>query len=173
MDWLPFDLHPEYPPGGIPRAERDTRYPADAHRHVQAMIEDAGFRFAPPEDVVPNSQKALQVTELARDRGLHEPVHSRLMRAYWSEGADIGDEETLLALVAEAGLGGGDAAEALADGRFAERVQASTREANLHGINAIPAFVLDRRLLVLGAQPGELFERAVSQLSSQEREGGP
>jgi predicted DsbA family dithiol-disulfide isomerase len=173
VEWLPFDLHPEYPAGGIPRAERDARYPADAHRHVRAMIEDAGFRFAPPEDVVPNSQKALQVTELARDRGLHEPVHSRLMLAYWSEGADIGDEETLLALVAEAGLDGDDASEALADGRFAERVQASTREANLHGINAIPAFVLDRRLLLLGAQPEELFERAVSQLSSAEREGGP
>jgi predicted DsbA family dithiol-disulfide isomerase len=95
------------------------------------------------------------------------------MLAYWSEGADIGDEETLLALVAEAGLDGDDASEALADGRFAERVQASTREANLHGINAVPAFVLDRRLLLLGAQPEELFERAVSQLSSAEREGGP
>jgi predicted DsbA family dithiol-disulfide isomerase len=138
------------------------------------MIEAAGFRFAPPEDVVPNSQKALQVTELARDRGLHEPVHSRLMRAYWSEGADIGDEETLLELVAESGLDGGEAAEALADGRFAERVRASTREANLHGIHAIPAFVLDRRLLVLGAQPEELFEEAVARLSSaEEKEGGP
>jgi predicted DsbA family dithiol-disulfide isomerase len=136
------------------------------------MIEGAGFRFAPPEDVVSNSQKALQVTELARERGLHEPVHSRLMRAYWSEGADIGDEATLLALVAEVGLDGDEAAEALAEGRFAECVQASTREANLHGINAIPAFVLDRRLLVLGAQPEELFERAVSQLS-EEGEGGP
>ncbi len=172
MEWLPFDLHPEYPAEGILRAEHDARYPADAHRHVRAMIEGAGFGFAPPEDVVPNSQNALQVTELARDRGLHEPVHSRLMRAYWSEGADIGDEETLLALVAEAGLDRGEAAEALAEDRFAERVQASTREANLHGINAIPAFVLDRRLLVLGAQPEELFERAVSQLSSEEGEGG-
>jgi predicted DsbA family dithiol-disulfide isomerase len=123
-------------------------------------------------EVVPNSRNALRVTELARDRGLHEPVHSRLMLAYWSEGADIGDEATLLALVAEVGLDGDEAAEALAEGRFAVRVQASTREANLHGINAIPAFVLDRRLLVLGAQPEELFERAVSQLS-EEGEGGP
>jgi predicted DsbA family dithiol-disulfide isomerase len=172
VEWLPFDLHPEYPAGGIPRAEHEARYPEDAHRHVRAMIEDAGFRFAPAEDVVPNSQKALQVTELARDRGLHEPVHSRLMRAYWSEGADIGDEAILLALVSEAGLDGDEAAEGLAEGRFAERVQASTREANLHGINAIPAFVLDRRLLVLGAQPEELFEQAVSQLSSEEGEGG-
>lgn len=136
------------------------------------MIEAAGFEFAPPEDVVPNSQKALQVTELARDRGLHEPVHSRLMRAYWSEGADIGDAETLLGLVAEASLDRGEAAAALADGRYADRIAASTREANRHGINAIPAFVLGRRLLVLGAQPEAAFEQAVAQLGDEPTEGG-
>ena len=41
---------------------------------------------------------------------------------------------------------------------------ASTQEANRLGINAIPAFVLDNRLLVLGAQPEEAFEQAVAQL---------
>ena len=130
------------------------------------MIESAGFRYNPPADVVPNSQQALQVTELARDRGLHEPVHSRLMHAYWSEGADIGSEETLLGLAAEAGLDRAEAAAALADGRYAPRVEASTTAANRQGIHAIPAFVLDDRLLVLGAQPEELFEDAVEQLSS-------
>jgi predicted DsbA family dithiol-disulfide isomerase len=129
------------------------------------MIEAAGFRYNPPAEVVPNSQTALQVTELARDQGLHEPVHSRLMRAYWSEAADIGDEETLLDLVAEAGLDRAEAAAALAEGRYGERVQASTLAANRQGVHAIPAFVLEGRLLVLGAQPEALFERAVEQLS--------
>jgi predicted DsbA family dithiol-disulfide isomerase len=165
VEWLPFDLHPEYPPEGISRAERDARYPADAHAHVRAMIEEAGFTFNPPAEVVPNSQKALQVTELARDQSLHEPVHSRLMHAYWSEGADIGDEGTLVELVGEAGIDREEARSALADGRYAERVHVSTREANRHGIHAIPAFVLGDRLLVLGAQPEEFFERAVEQLS--------
>jgi predicted DsbA family dithiol-disulfide isomerase len=127
------------------------------------MIEEAGFPFAPPPDVVPNSQKALQVTELARDRDLHEPVHARLMHAYWSEGANIGDEETLVELVAAAGLDRGEAEEALADGRYADRVAASTQQANLHGIHAIPAFVFGGRLLVLGAQPEAVLERAVVQ----------
>jgi predicted DsbA family dithiol-disulfide isomerase len=165
VDWLPFDLHPEYPPEGITRAELETRYPADAQARVRAMIESAGFRYNPPADVVPNSQKALQVTELARDRGLHEPVHSGLMHAYWTEGVDIGDEETLLDLAAGAGVDRVEAAAALEEGRYAERVQASTLAANRQGVHAIPAFVLEDRLLVLGAQPEALFERAVEQLS--------
>jgi predicted DsbA family dithiol-disulfide isomerase len=104
------------------------------------------------------------VTELARDRDLHEPVHTRLMHAYWSEEADLGDDEVLLDLVAEAGLDRDEAAQVVADGRYSDRVAASTQDANRIGIHAIPAFVLDRRLLVLGAQPEQVFERAVAQL---------
>jgi predicted DsbA family dithiol-disulfide isomerase len=106
------------------------------------------------------------VTELARDRGLHGPVHSRLMHAYWAEQADIGDDDVLLDCVSEAGLDRGEARAALADRRYAERVDASTRQANMHGINAIPAFVLDRRLLVVGAHPHETFERGFDQLET-------
>jgi predicted DsbA family dithiol-disulfide isomerase len=107
------------------------------------------------------------VTELARDHDLHRPVHTRLMRAYWSEGADLGDDGVLLDIVAEVGLDRDEAAEAIAGGRYSDRVAASTQEANRIGINAIPAFVLGRRLLVLGAQPEELFEQAVAQLGSE------
>lgn len=134
------------------------------------MIEASGFSYAPPPDVVPNSRKALELTELARDAGLHEPVHSRLMEAYWSEARNIGDTETLLELVAEVGLDRDEAVAALADGRYRERVLASTREANAVGINAIPAFVLDNRLLLLGAHPHEVFERAFAQLAESEDE---
>ena len=168
MQWLPFDLHPEYPREGIPRAELHARYGEGFQQRVRELIEQAGLLYRPPPDVVPNSRAALELTELARDAGLHEQVHERLMRAYWSEAADIGDEETLLALVAEAGVDRDEARAALAERRYAERVDASTAEAHRHGINAIPAFVLDRRLLLLGAQPHEVFEHALAELEERE-----
>jgi predicted DsbA family dithiol-disulfide isomerase len=162
---VPFDLHPEYPPEGVPRAELHARYGGDVEARTRAMIEAAGFLYSPPA-LIPRSRKALEVTELARDLGLHAPVHERLMRAYWSEGADIGDENVLLGLVAEAGLDREAAAEALAGGRYVARVDASTAEAQRHGIHAIPAFVLGGSLLLLGAQPHEVFERAIEQLAA-------
>jgi predicted DsbA family dithiol-disulfide isomerase len=128
------------------------------------MVEAAGLTFD-PSPRLPNTLNALLVTELARDRGLHDPVHHRLMHAYWSERKDLGDDETLLELVAEVGLDRDEAAAAIADRRYAERVSVSTQEANRLGINAIPAFVLGNRLLVLGAQPEEAFEQAVAQLA--------
>ena len=103
------------------------------------------------------------MTELARDRDLHEAVHDRLMDAYWAEGRDIGRVDELRALAAEAGLD--DVEPALADERYGARVQASTQQAHRHGINAIPAFVLDGKLLVMGAQPVEVFEQAFDTLA--------
>ena len=166
VQWLPFDLHPEYPPEGIASEELHRRYPEDVHERTRQMVMDAGLEYNPPSEVVPNSRQALELTELARERGLHEQVHTRLMRAYWSEARNIGDTETLLDLVAEAGLDRDEAAAALADRRFAERVDASTAEAQQAGIHAIPAFVLDGRLLLLGAQPHEIFERALEQVEA-------
>lgn len=127
------------------------------------MIEAAGLTYA-PAPTLPNTLHSLQVTELARDRGLHEPVHTRLMHAYWSEQKDLGDDEVLLDLVAGVGLDRDEAAAVIADGRYADRVAASTEEANRHGIYAIPAFVLRGRLVVMGAQPEDVFEQAVEQL---------
>ena len=147
----------------MPRAELERRYGPGVHGHTQRVIEAAGLTFNPPA-TMPNTLHALQVTELARDRDLHEPVHTRLMHAYWSEGADLGDDEVLLDLVAEAGLDRAEAEAAIAEGRYSDRVAASTQEATRHGIHAIPAFVLGGRLLVMGAQPEDVFAQAVEQL---------
>jgi predicted DsbA family dithiol-disulfide isomerase len=129
------------------------------------VIEAAGLTYAPAA-TLPNTLHALQVTELARDQGLHEPVHTRLMHAYWSEQTDLGDDEVLLDLVAEAGLDRDEAAAVIVEGRYADRVAASTEEANRHGIYAIPAFVLGGQLLVMGAQPEDVFASAVEQLAA-------
>jgi predicted DsbA family dithiol-disulfide isomerase len=165
--WLPFDLHPEYPPEGIPLAELHRRYgmgsgDADPLRDRFAA---AGLAYN-RGDVVPNTKLALRVTELARELGLHEPFHDRLMEAYWSEAANIGDPDELRRLAAEVGLDGDAVERVITDpGVYLDVVEGSTRQAQSLGINAIPAFLLDQRLIVLGAHPVETFRQAFAQLA--------
>lgn len=168
VQWLPFDLHPEYPPEGVARSDLERRYGAGFHEHTRRFFERHRLEFNPP-DVIPNSFDALRLTELARDRGLHEAFHDQLMDAHWAEGTNIGDRGVLRALAAGVGLPADAVDETLAGDAYATRVRASTREAQSVGITGIPAFVLDGRLLVLGAQPVEVFERAFARL---ERLGG-
>jgi predicted DsbA family dithiol-disulfide isomerase len=90
------------------------------------------------------------------------------MDAYWSESRNIGDPDVLRELAAEVGLEGDPVGELLESDAYAQRVEASTAQAHSIGINGIPAFLLDERLLVLGAQPREVFEQAFAQLAGQE-----
>jgi predicted DsbA family dithiol-disulfide isomerase len=169
VSWLPFDLHPEYPPGGIPRAQLHARYGEAFHDRLRESFAASGLVYNPPPDVVPNTMRALRVAELARDRGLHEAMHDRLMQAYWEEGRDIGAAEQLLALATEIGLDEDEAAQVIGGAEYRDRVLASTGQAHALGITGIPAFLLDGRLLVLGAQPRPVFEQAVARV--QERRG--
>ncbi|HVD10808.1 MAG TPA: DsbA family protein [Gaiellaceae bacterium] len=163
MDWLPFDLHPEYPPEGIPRAELNRRYGESFHERLESAFEREGLLYNPPPEMVPNSSAALRLTELARASEKHAPTHDRLMRAYWEEGQNIGDPEVLRTLATELRLD--DAEAAITADLHGEDVARATAEAQAIGINAIPAFLLDGRLIVLGAQPDEVFEQAFDQLA--------
>jgi predicted DsbA family dithiol-disulfide isomerase len=129
------------------------------------MFEANGLVYNPHPEVVPNTMRALRITELARERGRHEDVHDRLMEAYWEEGRNIGDEAELQTLAVEEGLEPAEVDGVLTSDAYVDRVRASTAEAQSIGITGIPAFALDGRLLILGAQPREVFEQAYAQLA--------
>jgi predicted DsbA family dithiol-disulfide isomerase len=164
VTWLPFDLHPEYPPEGIPREQLHARYGGSFHDRLRGRFDEEGLAYNPPPEVVPNTMRALRVTELGRERGLHAAVHDRLMDAYWAEAENIGDPDVLRRLAVEAGLDGTEVDEVLAGDVYRERVSGLTSQAVSIGITGVPGFLLERRLLVLGAQPREVFERAFEQL---------
>jgi predicted DsbA family dithiol-disulfide isomerase len=164
VTWLPFLLHPEYPPEGQPREQLLRRYGPGMEERMRRLFADAGLAYAPHPEVIPNTTLAHRVSELGRDRGLHERVHDRLMDAYWTESRDIGDARELRVLAAEAGLD--DIDEALDADAYDARVRASTEQAYEIGITGVPGFLLDSRLLVLGAQPREVFERAFARLDT-------
>ena len=166
--WLPFDLHPEYPPEGIPLADLHRRYGIGVGEDdpLQARFAAAGLAYNRP-DVVPNTKLALRMAELARAEGRHAQLHDRLMVAYWSEATNIGDPDELRRLAHEAGLAADGVERVIADpSLYLDVVEGSTQQAFSAGINAVPAFLLDRRLIVLGAQPLETFRQAFAQLAA-------
>jgi predicted DsbA family dithiol-disulfide isomerase len=162
VTWLPFDLHPEYPPEGIPRAQLLARYGPFEERLRERFAEE-GLPYTPNPDVVPNSFAALRLAELARDLDRHGEIHGRLMDAYWRDGVNIGDHDELRRLLHD--LPADDVERVLASDEHAERVRASTQQALSIGVNGVPAWVIDGKLLVPGAQPREVFEQAFAQLS--------
>jgi predicted DsbA family dithiol-disulfide isomerase len=132
-----------------------------------AAADGLDFRF----DLVrsANTFDAHRVLQLAADRGVQGEVKERLMRAMFTDGADLGDRPTLARLAAEAGLDHDEVAAVLASDKYGDDVRADEEQAGELGISGVPFFVIDGKFGVSGAQPAELFtdvlERAWSDRS--------
>jgi len=104
-----------------------------------------------------NTFDAHRVLHLAAEHGAQAAMKERLMRAYLTEGALIGDPEALERLGVESGLPREAVLEVLASDRYAADVRADERTAAELGIHAVPFFVVDRALGASGAQPPEVL----------------
>jgi predicted DsbA family dithiol-disulfide isomerase len=94
-----------------------------------------------------------RLVHLAETQDLQDELKERLLRAYFTEGELISDQETLVRVGVEVGLDEQEVRELLAGDRFADEVRADERTAGELGISAVPTFVVDRQLGASGAQP--------------------
>jgi predicted DsbA family dithiol-disulfide isomerase len=135
------------------------------------MFERAGLPHAEKLDKVSNSRRALMLAELARDCGAFEALHPRLFDAYWARGRDIGDERVLVEEGTAVGIDEGEIIDVLRGGRYLERVEVQTRAAIELGAGGVPAWLIDQRVLVPGAQPHDIFARVLERLGHSPLDG--
>jgi predicted DsbA family dithiol-disulfide isomerase len=134
------------------------------------MFEQAGLPHAEPLEKVPNSRRALMLGEFARERGAFDELHPRLFDAYWARGRDLGDEQVLIEEGEAAGLERVEILDALQDNRYLQLIESETRTAIELGAGGVPAWVIDQRVFVPGAQPHEIFERVLERLGHEPRD---
>ena len=132
------------------------------------MILDSGLPEPNPPEVIPNTMSALALTAWASTQPAGaKALHDVLFRRYWVEGQNVAERDVLLDAAAEAGLDREAALDALDDPYWVEVVRGETAEALEMGAGGVPAWVIDRRVLVPGAQPHELFERVLEKLGHE------
>ncbi|MBL3667311.1 DsbA family oxidoreductase [Streptomyces sp. M2CJ-2] len=106
-----------------------------------------------------------RLLHFARAQGRQVELLDLLYRANFAEERSVfGDDERLLELATAAGLDTDAARAVLADpDAYAAEVREDQREAAELGARGVPFFVLDRKYGVSGAQPAEVFTRALTQ----------
>jgi predicted DsbA family dithiol-disulfide isomerase len=127
------------------------------------MFDEAGLPHA-TRTRLPNSRAALNVGELARERGVHEPLHARLMTAFWAEDRDISDPDVLVEEAAAFRLEEDEVRQAATAFPYQDRIEASTAAVHDMGAGGVPAFVVADQVLIPGAQPHDLFEKVMERL---------
>jgi predicted DsbA family dithiol-disulfide isomerase len=163
---MSYELHPEVPTGGHPirpggRLDRVLD-------HVAAECEAVDLPMVKPRRS-PNTRRALELAELLRR---HEPsafvaFDDACYRAHWVEGRDLGDPDELRSLVRAAGADADSADERLARGEGAAALTASMAMARELGVTATPAWWVDERLLIPGAQPRATVQRWITKLAER------
>jgi predicted DsbA family dithiol-disulfide isomerase len=112
-----------------------------------------------------NTLAAHRLLQLASVRRIRPSVEERFLRGYFTEGAALGDPETLLRLAMDAGLKEEDVRHVLAGQAFTLQVRADEKAATDLGAEAVPFFLFDRRRTVAGAQPTDFFLQVLRMVS--------
>ena len=94
-------------------------------------------------------------------------VQDRLMRAYFTDGDDIGDPERLAELLSDLGVDPAATTDFLAGDAGVAEVAREIERAGEHGISAVPTFVVDGQWAIPGAQDVDTFERVLRRLAER------
>ncbi len=170
--WLPFQLNPQMPKVGISRREYRTKKFGSWERsleldaQVAAAGEAEGILFAFDRmERTPNTLDAHRLIWLADTEGVQDAVVEALFRAYFTDGRDISDRQTLLDVVAEAGLDRGKA-EGVLTGGGQEAIREADELARRHRVEGVPFFVINGKVTLSGAQSPDAFLTAFRQAAA-------
>lgn len=128
--------------------------------HLRSMGAPFGITFA-DRPILSNSRLALQAAEFAREQKLFDPFHAALFAAYFSRGLDIGNINVLAMIAHDAGLDAETMKQALQGGKYLPRLEAVKEEAAVRGVSGVPAFFIGGKKAVVGAQPLDVFRKAL------------
>ena len=165
MEWKAFELRPGTPPEGLPRPFK----PGESNEftgHMKEQAEAAGLTMR-RQPLTPTTRPALEAAAYAQDSGRFDEFHKAVFRAFWEDGKNIGDTEVLRGILDACGMDWDEFDTADNRTRFAQQVDLELGESRRYGIRGIPAFVLDRYLL-MGAQPYEVFQQAMERIQEEQ-----
>lgn len=179
--WRSFELDPSAPaqsPGNL--ADRLARKYGVSREQAEAMnarvvtqATGAGLEYRLDIARPGNTFDAHRLLHLADETGLRATAKERLLAAYFTEGKPIGDRDTLVELIGDAGVDPDRALAVLNSDEFADSVRRDEREAAQLGINGVPFFVIDRRYGISGAQPHEFLLQALNQAWAESHQPEP
>ncbi|MBD9587465.1 DsbA family oxidoreductase [Pseudomonas sp. PDM03] len=178
LTYKPFELNPNMPPEGEKAVEhlmrkygRTAEDVASGKAMQIARGEALGFKFDLEKRThFYNTFDAHRLLLWALQEGRQVALKKILLRGYFTYGQNPSDRETLVRLAAEAGLDAAAAQEVLASGAFAKEVRELEAFYQQHGINSVPAMILNGRHLVSGSQSVEYYEQMLRQMAKEPAE---
>ena len=176
VNYRPFQLDPTAPLDA-PTPVRDayakkfgtTERADEILSHVTTIAATEGINFRMDFAIRANTSRAHRLIALAQTTELdHTKLKESLMIAYFCEGRDISDIDTLIDIASTFGLDKVPVSEMFNSKLGSQQLDADLLRATELGVTAVPTYVFNEQWSVPGAQDTETFERVLKKLSQQE-----
>lgn len=168
----PFYLDPNTPTEGVDVAEmlreKYGRDPQEMWARVESEAKKAGIELdlSRQPRMFP-TKKVHTITRLAKPLGVQHELANAIASAYFLEHRQINDDNVLADIAVEYGFDRGDAIDAMNDENELAITEQLANDAAAQGIRGVPFFVFGEKYALSGAQPDEVFERALQQTISE------
>lgn len=171
VEWKSFQLNPDM------ETDPDINindYLADAkgwspeqaqqmNQRVTDMAADIGLEYNMDQAVVANSFDAHRLVQFAKEHDKGAETEEALFRAYFTDGKNIADHDTLVDLASEIGLESDEVRKMLETEQYANAVKHDIQIASSMNIRGVPFFLFDRKYAVSGARETNVFLKALKQ----------
>jgi predicted DsbA family dithiol-disulfide isomerase len=158
------------PKEGVSRREYRTRKFGSWERSLEldakmiAVGKEEDIHFTLDKiDRTPNTLDAHRLIWLAEKEGIQDAVVEALFRAYFTDGRDISNRQTLIDVVAEVGVDRSKAEGVLSGNDGLEAIKESDELARRFRVEGVPFFIVNGKITLGGAQPPEAFLEAFGQ----------
>ncbi|AOG05391.1 DsbA family oxidoreductase [Bosea sp. RAC05] len=172
ITWLPYELNPDMPAEGMDRtAYLDAKFGAGKRKEIEIRLSEAAlesgvtFNWARVTKSV-NTRMAHMLVAAASTVQRGTEMKAALFKAYWQDGRDIGDLDTLVAIAGEQGFDEQAARDELTNEELRETVIGLEAHAQQVGVTGVPFFIIDGKLAVSGAQTGDVWAQVFKQVLS-------
>jgi len=174
IEWHPFQLNPTMPEAGMDRREYLEHKFGGKEGAVRVYGQIAEAAEAAGLDVdfgaiqrTPNTINAHRLIHWAGLEGRQTAIVSKLFKAYFKEGRDIGDTEVLLDISQAAEMDREMVARLLATDQDVADIRARDANARARGVTGVPTFVVANQHVLSGAQQPDLWAKVIEEFTAQ------
>ena len=172
IEWHPFQLNPDMPPEGVDKRDYllkrfgSAAQLQEVHDRFRQIARQNGVQMDPDTPKrIPNTLNAHRLVHWAGLEGRQAFAVAALMCAYWVDGRDIGNLGVLADIAAGIGMDRAVVERLLNSDADLDTVTAREAHARERGVSAVPTFLIANQYVVSGAQPPELWARAIDEMS--------
>jgi predicted DsbA family dithiol-disulfide isomerase len=173
IEWKSFQLDPTIEPQSgkdvysflAERKGISVEQSIEMHKGVSERAKSVGLDYHFDKAVISNSLTVHRIIHLAKAKKLGDEMEEIFFKAYFTDGKDLNDAQTLIELGIQAGLISAEVKEVVEnENLYLSDVKGDITEAQEIGVQGVPFFVFDRKYAVSGAQPVEAFVNTIKEV---------